>query len=68
MLRASATAEFSAFAEALDQQLGFGRDRACQAAPLFYAGRGESSVEKHSRMLHKEGRVPEQCPPILDRE
>jgi hypothetical protein len=36
MLRASATAEFSAFAEALDQQFGFGRDRACQATAFLY--------------------------------
>jgi hypothetical protein len=49
-------------------QLGFGRDRACPF-PSFMYGDGESSIEKHSRMLHKEGRVLEQCPmaPILDR-
>jgi hypothetical protein len=33
MLKASATAEFSAFADA---QFGFGRDRVCQAVPFFY--------------------------------
>jgi|ERR1700677_3755529 hypothetical protein len=43
-------------------QLGFGRDRACQAAPSFMYGDGESSIAKCSGMLHKEGRVLEQCP------
>src|SRR5580658_1994954 len=63
MLRASATAEFSAFAEGPDQgnsaSAAIGPDRRW---PSFTWGVGESTIKKHSRMLHKEGRVLEQCP------
>lgn len=59
MLRASATAEFSAFAEALDHGAARLRPRSGLpggSLPLCRAN-GESSIEKHSRMLHKEGRA-----------
>ncbi len=61
MPKPSAIADFSAFAEAfLIAAAASGRDRA--PAAFFLSGDSGSSIEKHSRVLHKETRVLEQRP------